>query len=238
MNAKTSKLNASTATNSAKLTTNDPRVIAAQNVRNATQAADGALVEALRVGIASRFVPEALTLAGYADGSAKTLASEWNAGAAVAAIIGEKGARDVINAAVKAAPVGTYRAVLAALREVKERAKTAGLKTATAAQAKTLTKDVAFTAKRSDEARRAKLEKMRGQPRKAVSKVAEPVAVDHGDPIAHALSMCAAALPVSHAWQDVHASLPVNRQALARQVAKAAADFAELAQMLAKALKA
>lgn len=170
-----SKINKATRNNSAaKPAANDAHVAAARTVREAQGAAEHALVAALLLAItAGRFTPEHLTAAGYAESSAKTLASEWSTGAGVAAIVGEKAARDLVAATVKAYPAGQYRAVLAALRDVKAKARERSIKSATPSQVKALVKDAPKAAQVADGKRRDALAKMRGTRKPTDGKMAE-----------------------------------------------------------------
>lgn len=143
---------------------NEPHVLAAKAVKDAAGQHEHALVAAVLLSITDgRFTPEHLQAAGYDNaGSAKSLASAWNCGAAVASIIGDKAAVKLVNDTVKAYPAGRYNAVLSALRDVKARAQADKVKAATPAQVRALVKDAPMAAAIADDKRRAALSKMRG----------------------------------------------------------------------------
>lgn len=155
--------NRATCINSAQpIEPNDPHVIAARDVLAAQGQAENALISAILLGISDgRFTPEHLTMAGYPAGTAKTYASEWNTGASVAAILGDKATVKLVRDTVKAYPAGQYRAVLAALRAVRNDAKARSIKTANAAQVKALVKDAPKAAQIADDKRRDALAKAR-----------------------------------------------------------------------------
>lgn len=230
-------VNAATQVNSAiPPKANDPHVIAARNVKDAAAKADGALVAALLLAITDgRFEPSHLIVAGYPEGTAKVYASEWNVAARVASIIGEKAAQKLVNDTAKLYPLGTYRATLAALRNVKDEAREQGVKDATPAQTRALVKDAPKAAKIADEKRREHLASMRGK----------------RDPNAGTMAERATQVATSKSWGEGAASLrliantlngaavPEGMEAQARTFLKALGDAVEAGQpFLRKVAKA
>lgn len=76
---------------------------------------------------AGPFEPADLVAAGYSEGSAKSLASQFNLGHRAAGILGERAAAEAITATADASDSRAYEAVIAQLRSVKDAAESAGI---------------------------------------------------------------------------------------------------------------
>lgn len=228
MNAKTNKSNNATATASGKPNANDPHVIAAGNVRTATARAGESLRDALLT--AARFGEFAvvhLTSAGYSEGSAKTLRSEWNRGALLASLLGVTAAADFITAAYRDAKGSEpYRATLDAMREVLNRGKEADVKRATPAQVRKLVKGAAEAA--TD--KRKRIAEVRA---KAKGPTGQQVATNGAAIIALAASKDwqAGAAQIRTLSSQMHGwAVPEGMEAQARELLARLADCAEACQ--------
>ena len=226
---------------------NDPHVIAARNVRNASGALDGALVDALRVAARNgAFAASHLEAVGYSAGSAKTFASEWNVAATLASIIGEAGAIDAIDAACKATPadVKRYAAIRDTLRKVRDAASEARTasesKTVKPAQVRAIVKAVPVQAAATVDKMRDARTKPKGPaaPSEAANRAAK-LASASGSKLWMALASEARMLSIRMHEALKNGDVPEGHESACKGAADAMADAAEgLAPFLRSVSKA